>query len=250
MINILLLLIYDENDVNDEYKEMLKIQRMYVHTHKNIDAYFVMYRENQEEEVLVENDFIYVRGKEGHLQILNKTLVAMEYLTNIKHYDYIIRTNISTIFKLTEVYGFLLNELDRTEIYTGGNCFVLFTYRNANVGITDETNKYYKIMGCPFVQGTCILLSNDVVKYMIDHKDKFIYEVVDDVSIGLFMRSFMNHIHEKLNTTKRIQINTNCYYPGSVIRNKTDDSRETDVINMREYVNTYLTGITGITGIN
>jgi hypothetical protein len=240
MINILLLFIYSEKD---EYEEMLKLQKLYIHTHKNIDSYFVTYRENQDIEVVLENDFVYVKGKEGFLNILYKTLKAIEYLTNIKHYDYVIRTNISTIFKLNEVYDILLNKMDRTEIYTGGFCYSLLNYRDRIMGLTDETFKYYGINGCPFIQGTCIIFSNDVVKYMLKNKDKFIYDVIDDVSISLFMRSFMSHVHKKINNTERIEININSYNPGPIIRNKHDDLREKDINNMKEFVNEYLKNI-------
>jgi hypothetical protein len=240
MINILLLFIYNDNN---EYNEMLKIQRLYVHTHKNIDSFFVTYRENQDTDVIIENDFVYVKGQEGFLNILNKTLKAMEYLTNLKYYDYVIRTNISTIFKLNEVYNILLTKMGRHEIYAGGKHCRLLSYRNKEMGLTDKTFKYYGIMTCFFVQGTCIIFSNDVVKYMINKKENFVYDVIDDISIALFMRSFMAHIHSKMSITNKIEMNINTYNPGPIIRNKNDNSREIDIQNMNEFVNQYLKSI-------
>ena len=148
----------------------------------------------------------------------------------------------STLFKLNEIYDILLNNVKRNEIYTGGNCLQLLSYRNEIMGLTDETFNLYGIQHFSFFQGTCIIFSIDVVKYMLKHQEKFIYEVIDDVSIALFMRSFMQHVYLK-GTTYRLNgiiINNNTYNPGPIIRNKHDDLREKDIVNMKKFVNIYL----------
>ena len=233
MINILILFIYNETD---EYKEMLNLQQLYVNTHKNIDSYFVTYRENQINKIEVENDIIYVKGQEGMLNILYKTLKAIEYLTTLKKYDYVIRTNISTFLHLNKIYNIFLNNVSRHNVYSGLNCFQLTGYRDKNAGLTDKSFNLYGIKECFFFQGTCIIFSIDVINYMLENQNKFIYNVIDDISIALFMRSFMNNVYL---TGLTYKILNNEY----IIRNKTDNFRENDIINIKKNVNTYLSSL-------
>lgn len=238
MVNVLLLFIYSRNGDSTSgtsfyYEEMLNLQRMYVHRHPNVDSFFVTYREEQEDVTVIEGDMIYVKGREGILNILKKTLVAFEHLMKLKQYDYVVRTNISTLFKLNEMYEIIEKQVHRNEVYVGGCNYKLIDYIDNDAGINQRNIKFYDIRNCWFIQGTCIIFSKDVVEYMIQNQEKFIYDVVDDISIALFLRSFMNHVYTK--SKGILNVNQNSFEPGPVVRNKTS-SREKDIENMKAFV--------------
>jgi hypothetical protein len=66
-----------------------------------VQYYFTTFRENQSNPIEVEGDCIYVKGKESYLGILKKTIDAFDYLFHfIGDFDYVIRTNISTIVNI------------------------------------------------------------------------------------------------------------------------------------------------------
>ena len=117
-MNILLLIIFSNNSL---YDEMLEIQKTYIHKHKNINTYFVTFNEEQMERVVIKDNIIYIKGRESYINILLKTLEALEYInTHFKNkYDFVVRSNISTIINLDTLYKYLLSCPD-TNLYTGG----------------------------------------------------------------------------------------------------------------------------------
>ena len=238
-MRILLLLIYNESEA-DSYNKMLTIQRQYIHSHANIDSYFVTFR-RQAHPIEIEDDKVYVQGSEGILNILHKTLESIEYLCKQKSYDYVIRSNISTLFKLTQLYDDIYKSKHRKGVYQGCNLYSCKSQRDETAGITDENVASYNIEHCYFYQGTCIILSRDVVSYILKHKNKMLHDVVDDVAIALFLRSYKYDVYKKGVQEKLIHvyINENQYGTGAVIRNKTA-CRKTDAENMEKYVSRYL----------
>ena len=140
-MKVLLLIIYHKNEI---YNKMLNIQRGYIHNHKNIDSYFITFDENQKEEVLLINDIIYIKGKESLINILYKTVKACEHLIN-NDYTYLIRSNISTLINLNNLYNYL-NISPRTLFYSGGNIVTLKWWLSPEELSTDnqgDYNKYY-----------------------------------------------------------------------------------------------------------
>jgi hypothetical protein len=114
---------------------------------------------------------MYIRGKEAHCTILNKSLKAMKFFKeNNKEYDFTIRTNISTIFNIPKLID-LLNEYQDVEYLYGGD--IAGVYRN---------NKHIR-----FALGTCIILSKKLSDFMIEKIDLFDHNIEDDVSYGLFV---------------------------------------------------------------
>lgn len=199
-MNILILSIFSESKRNNEF---LKIHRENLYKNECIDFYFITYNENLTEEIMLVDDILFIRGKEDLLNILDKTIKAMRYFTNIKQYDFIVRTNISTVlnYKLLNNY---LNGIPKTNIYAGGLLFNL-EWLDEPFGITEETTKKYKLNSLRFFQGTCIILSCDVAKFMLDNSEKFIREIIDDVSIGLFIKRYTHFYYNCLLDTNRVK---------------------------------------------
>ena len=69
-MKLLILSIYSKSK---QYDEMLSIQRSYLHKFPNITTYFIDFRE-QTNPIEVEDDFIYVKGKDTFINITYKKI--------------------------------------------------------------------------------------------------------------------------------------------------------------------------------
>ncbi len=177
-MKILLLSIYSKTEL---YDKMLELQRKYIHTHRNITSYFVQMTLNIEEDIIIKDDMILVNGNESILNILYKTIKALELLTTLDQYDYVIRTNISTVSDLNKLYEYC-EQAPRKNLYTGGRILELNWLGS---GITDETH-----FGTTFIQGTFIVFSIDLIQKILKDKEKLDYSIVDDVSIGIYIKQY------------------------------------------------------------
>ena len=110
---------------------------------------------------------IFCDSVEGWDEILPNTISAMQYLRSNFDFDYLVRTNQSTYWNLPKVEK-LLKTLPSTKLYAG------------QVMFGEEMN---------FVSGSGIILSGDLVDQIIGNHDKIDSELIDDVSIGRFMKS-------------------------------------------------------------
>jgi len=179
-MKILLLLIHSPSPI---YNQMFYIQQQYVHNFNEVDTFFVVMRETQVNLVEQENDVIYVKGKEHVLNVLYKTITALEYLFQKTEYDFVIRSNISTIIYIPKLIHYL-HFIPKTHIYTSSQ-FLNLQWLDPNAGIHNTS-----LFGTNYASGISITLSNDTVKYLINNKDKLRHDIVDDVSIGLFFQNF------------------------------------------------------------
>ena len=180
-MKLLILSIYSKNK---QYDEMLTIQRSYLHKFPNITTYFIDFREHQTNPIEIEEDFIYVKGKNTYLNITYKTIESIEYAVKHLSFDYLIRTNMSTIINIPTLIAYC-STLRKTNLYTGGRILTLH-WPDKKSGIKDQTH-----WGSKFVSGTSIMMSYDVANSMIKQKSKINYDVIDDVAIGLFMQEYL-----------------------------------------------------------
>jgi hypothetical protein len=186
---------------------MFSIQQRFVHSFDEIDTFFVVMRENQVNLVEQENDIIYVKGKEHVLNVLYKTISALEYLFQKTEYDFVIRSNISTIIHIPKLIQYLYN-IPTTRIYTSSQFFKL-NWIDHNAGIHNTS-----LFGTIYASGISITLSNDTVKYLINNKDKLRYDIVDDISIGLFFQT-----HNPLILKKGTKYMSSNLYTNTVTKN-------------------------------
>jgi hypothetical protein len=185
-MNILILCIFDETDRN---KKMQHFHRDNFVKHASIDYYFITYDQNLMEDFKLINDTLLIKGNEHYMNILDKTISSFGYFINKKKYDFVVRTNISTVFNYSLLYTFL-QDTPRNNVYTGGLFFKL-AWIDEVYGITKANIEKYNLNGLEYFQGTCIILSYDVVKFIMDNSDKLIRDVIDDVSIGLFIKEHL-----------------------------------------------------------
>ena len=188
-MKILILSIYSENPL---YNQMLNLQRKYIRSNPDITTYFVQFR-SQTNPVEISGDFIYVNGIENRMKITEKTLSALKYILKDlnQHYDFILRTNISTLTNFSQLIPFL-NSLPKTNIYCTGNLLNL-QWIDHTSGINDK-----KLFGTLYAAGTSIILSYDVAINMIENIDKFRHDIVDDLSIGVYMKNYLPNVIDNL----------------------------------------------------
>ncbi len=238
-MKILILSIYSSSPL---YSQMLQIQRKQdiSSIYPDITRYFIEFR-SQSKPIEIVGDFIYVKGQEVRMGITQKTLLALNYLIKElgQTYDFIIRTNISTIINLQQLTQYL-NSIPKSNIYCSGNVLNL-QWLDHTSGIRDK-----KLFGTLYAAGTSIILSQDVALNMIGNIDKFRFDIVDDVSFGVYMQNYLPNVLDNLKNYKAsyliVEPNTNLNDSiGYVfIRNRinnNDNKRQKDLINMEQIIN-------------
>lgn len=210
-MKILILCIYNETDY---YNTMLNIQKKYLTKFDNIDVYFIKYDNSTStngvkhilgiDEIGIDetNNIISVKGTESLLNIMHKTLLAFAYFINYKtdvKYDYIIRSNISTLINIVNLSKFL-RKLPANNVYVGGKLESLesLEWYDPKSGITNESMNKYNMYTLKYIQGFSIIFSYDVVKFIVDNNYLLNHNIVDDVTIGLFIRNNLPNVYETL----------------------------------------------------
>jgi hypothetical protein len=157
--------------------------------------------------------------------ILNKTIDGIDIIKNkLKwDFDFVLRTTVATCIKIPELLK-LLDELDSSKSYYIGNLQKL-EWIDIGCGIVDKT--YW---GTWYTGGGFTIFSADIANKMIINRDKFVYNIVDDLSIGYFISGLKNIHYE--NWSGLVEYYGRWNSDKIVFCNNTNKSkRETDVIN-------------------
>lgn len=185
--NFFVLILYSED--KPEYTQMRDILRSY-HKYMGIPYLFYDYKEDLESEFKEEHDILYIRPPIGFNKerdsflpgILNKTLRALSYVKEKYNYDYIVRTNISSIMN----YNLMNAYLDRFPVdYVGPTNYTGFNF-DLKSGLTEEKRRTYA--NVQWVAGTAIVMSEECVSLLVSKsEDVMSLEMIDDVGIGCFL---------------------------------------------------------------
>lgn len=235
-MKVLLLSIFNESDY---YNQMREIQRKYVNRSNIFEYYFITYKEDLAEDIQLVDDMLYIKGIESYMNILEKTVIAMNYFINTlkKEYDFVIRTNVSTIFNYILLFEYL-KFIPKENIYLGGCTMPLGI--DIPFGITKFKQNLYSIDSLLFVQGTCIIMSIDTIKYILQNLDKLKYDIIDDVSIAIFLNKYLSSAYESLfKLPHPLMTHQSFNEKSSVIRCK-HDNKPYNILFMNEIVNYYL----------
>ena len=190
----LVLVIYNENNY---YRRMMELQQEYLKHGKNFDVYYVEFRQDIDEDITIKNNIICIKGGEHLLRITKKTIIGLDYLLNTlgKKYDYVIRTNISTLINF-DVLEKELENIPKKNVYATANPMRVnnLDYRSGiNKGIYNGTR---------YAHGTCIIMSIDIVNNMIENRDKIDESIVDDVTFALYLKEYNKEAYENLSNYK------------------------------------------------
>lgn len=251
-LKILNLVLYSENE---EYKEMYNLTREYYKNIMNIDTIYYRFK-NDIEYPIIEGDILYIPGSETFIPgVLDKTVKAFQYVydnINISYYDYIIRTNISTIvnFVLLKEQLSSLN-FDTNNTNNNNNNNKKIDYGSGLVNILRDVDKLSGIVdstyfGLKFCSGTSIIFSPSLFKNIVENKKYLKYNIIDDVAIGILIKELFPKIYpveignfEYIKDYKEnlIGIKNDLNFNKTIFfRNKNDD-RRTDVKQMNYIIN-------------
>ena len=187
------------------------------------------------EGVRLVGDILYIPGAESVGGILHKTVEAMRYCLQCIPFDFLIRSNISTVVDFAALAP-VLAELDAGAITYASTQW--FHIREAPPGDVDEVWG-----GLPpaaagadqplhtFASGTNIVLSRPAVEYLISHPIAPNARIADDVSIG----DMLLRVCEPCQLKPAMQWDNDT--PGATVyRNRKEDDRDVDVQRMQKTV--------------
>jgi hypothetical protein len=145
------------------YRQHKAIWETYMKSHPDIECYFIEFNPSVLAPLLTSTT-LFLRGHETYLGILDKTFKALDYFTRRKQYDYIIRTNLSSVWIFPKLMRFL-ETAPRTGLYGGVIC----------------NNQPWS-----FISGAGITFSWDVVQTLLQNRHLvYMNKFIDDVDIGL-----------------------------------------------------------------
>lgn len=227
-MKILHLVLY--SNTND-YIKMYKLTRKYYKKFNNVITIYYRFCNKITDNYFLKRDILLIKGEETYVPgILDKTIKALSYFSS-HDYQYIVRSNISTIVNFT----LLNNYLNKNTInYAGGFLNNLQWIDHAG-GIKDNT-----FFGTIYASGTCILFNKDTFNYLINNIHNINYDILDDVSIGLLLKDipktdighfyFVPEINDNYEYIKNNKNNIIFY------RNR-NSTRDIDVKQMKEIIN-------------
>ena len=153
-------------------------------SHSDIDCYFIEFTSLLFAPLLTE-DTLYLRGQESYKAITSKTIQALDFFFFRNKYDFVIRTNLSSVWIFPKLMTFM-GTLPKTGYYGG----VVNTYKDLR-----------------YVSGTCITMSHDVVRTLLQNRNvAYMNGHIDDVDIGVALKSV--NIHPAWYSTPRVDIDT------------------------------------------
>lgn len=157
-MKILMLII--SSDTDPVYEDHRKLWRSYMKSSPYIDAYFIQYRDGELEK---NEDTLWLPGKESFEGIIYKTIDSLEYFLNKDKYDFIIRTNLSSVWNFNAVLDYL-STLPSEKVYSG----IIGNYK-----------------GISYVSGSGIIMTSDTCRILIENKNlAYSVGIIDDVDIG------------------------------------------------------------------
>jgi hypothetical protein len=149
---------------------MYNLTKKYYSKFSNVKTIYYHFNEDLIHDYELKDDILHIKGKETYIPgILDKTLKAFQYIDNNYNYDYLIRSNISTIVNFDLLTEYLH---DRPIQYGGG-----------------LSNGYY-------ASGTSIIFSKSVLKDVLQKREYMRTDFIDDVSIGLLIRDHLSNIEQ------------------------------------------------------
>lgn len=229
-VKILNLVLYSHNK---EYDMMYSITREFYKKYSNVTTIYYLFSPTITDDYMLVGDILYIKGNESYVPgILDKTVKAFKYASlYYSDYDFIIRTNISTIVN----FDILSNKLNNTITYGASNILHINKgYRDPAGGIVND-----KYAGTSYASGTGIIFSKDFFNDFMKVIDNIDYGVIDDVAIGFLIHTYFPNIkitnfQDYITYVEEV---TNLDYDKIIFyRNRSSTDRSKDVINMKKIV--------------
>jgi hypothetical protein len=156
---VLMLVIYSPSQLYDAQRDFW---RRYMNSSPTISCYFIVF--DAVSEITLDGDMLRIPGYESYDGIMKKTLDALDYFLVRDSYDFIIRTNISSIWDYPKLITHL-ETLPRAGVYAG------------SAGGTRGTMTW--------ASGSGMIMTPDICKKLLDARDLALsFQCIDDVDIG------------------------------------------------------------------
>lgn len=165
----IIILIISSNNI-EFYKNMREIWKKYMNNHSNITSFFIENDPLIDKEIIVDkkNNTIFYKDQESYVPgILNKTIKIIEFLIKNYDFDYIYRTNLSSVINLDKLYSYI---------------------QNNNVDYAGHD--YIK-----FISGSGIILSKKTCNILIKDESLINNNNPDDYAIGLKLENLVEKKH-------------------------------------------------------
>jgi len=182
-VKILHLVLYSSD--NGPYDKMKMTTEKFYKKFKNVNTIYYKFTNDLKNDIELKDNILHIKGNESYIPgILEKTIKSFDYFKNDLHkYDYIVRSNISTIIR----FDILSEDLKNNPVDYG--CSLCFGLENTQQNHS-ETDKETET----FSSGTSIILSSNVVKNIVQNKTMIDMDIIDDVSIGNFILNNMPNV--------------------------------------------------------
>ena len=166
-MKVLMLVI--SSDTFPVYAHQREVWRSYMKSHPNIDCYFIRYAPLTFVPLLSQ-DTLTLRGYERYGTIFQKTVEAMQFFLSRKRYDYVVRTNLSSVWHFPNLLRHLATA-PRARVYAGQL-------------VTHEAS------GLVFASGAGFILSSDVADVFLAnaHRGRTLQDY-DDVAVAAVLLS-------------------------------------------------------------
>ena len=181
----------------------------------NVETIFFYGGHSQNELI---GDRLYLASPEGLSNLGHKVISAFEFLLENMRFDFIFKINLSAYLNKSLLKE-ICSSMEQKNIYSGF------------LGDFGDT---------VFTSGAGTLLSKDVVQFIVENKNDWQHNYMEDVSMGMLIKkknitpialprvSIVNGIN-------REQINTKCFH----YRCKNENNRDLDILIMKELHNIY-----------
>lgn len=149
-----------------EYLKMQQLWKTYMNRFPYVTSFFIKYDPDLSDNIQLQDNTIFIKGSESLIPgCLDKTIQSIEFVLKEFDFDFIFRTNMSSVVDLKKLHNILNDKIQ----YAG----VMGIYNNIT-----------------FASGAGFLLNKNSCQLLINNKDKLQYNLIDDVSLGDF---FENH---------------------------------------------------------
>lgn len=205
-MKVLMLII--SSDTDPIYEKHRELWRLYMNKNPSIESYFIQYRDSPSG---IEGDTFWLTGKESFPVIIYKTIDTLEYFLNKNIYNFIIRTNLSSVWNFNALLSYI-ETLAYEKVYNGiiGNH-----------------------SGISYVSGSGFIMTPDVCRILIQNKDLvYSLKVIDDVDIGYALSK------HGINCSKGKRVDGIVYSPENYhYRCKLRNNPHLEIENMKQLIN-------------
>ena len=220
-MNLIILIISNDYYPYNKFKELWRGIKLPI----GIELFFVEARKNEAEVIEVVGDTIYVNGSESLIPgIWFKQKYAMQWLLSNKSFDYMLRSNLSSLYDFDALNLFLADK-PKENIICGSIMYIPLISNTPS--IESDTDAYNK----PTVFGCGYIMTRDIVEYMVKwDSDDVEYLVPDDIVLGYMIESLKPILYPMDVEMYRDRAQKSIY-----IRFKSDN-RADDILRMKEKI--------------